>query len=245
MQGPPLPPATRDPRPPARPPPSRLGAELASRALRGIPSGGGPRRSRCIGGEGGAPGRGSPPTRPDPRPLSGTVWSGRARLGALDPVTSNPRGSGAREGSGPGLRQPPGCPSPGKRDAPASGKWPLRRGAESAPRPPPGALNLESGGRLLLAPRRGSPGPALTQREPRPQADPGPAAARSGTQPGGVTRSRRSAPGGRASVPALEGSGVWSAGVCGIRTSEVRLGAPKLPNGSARASGDASAGLCG
>lgn len=195
---PPHRPRLRDPRPPISLPP-RLGAELARGAQRGTPSGGPLAGAAELAGRAGLPGEGPPQTRLPPPP-----WPGRRREGAARsarPPSAQPAGErGPRRGRprgpcGAGVAAAPvGCPGPGERRAPASGKWPLRRGAESAQRPPPGALNLEPGGRLARRRAGAATRPAREMPEPRPRADPGPSAARTGSQPGGVTRSRPGAP---------------------------------------------------
>lgn len=67
MRGHPLPPAAAGP-PPADAPPSRLGAELARRAQRGIPSGGPLVGAAELAGRAGLPGEGAPQPGRAPAP---------------------------------------------------------------------------------------------------------------------------------------------------------------------------------
>lgn len=99
---PPSRPQPGDLRPPIHnPPASGWGRSWCAGRSRG-PQMGAPRGRRGVGGEGGAPERGSPP-RPGPRPLPGQAGGGRARPRAQDPQARSPRGSrGQGGGAEPG-----------------------------------------------------------------------------------------------------------------------------------------------
>lgn len=247
MWGPPSCQSPLDPRP-QMPRSPRLGAELARGAQRGTPSGEPLAGAAELAGRAGLPGEGPPNQAGPPPPLrraggggrgSGRTTPERAARGGAGP------GWGRRAGRRGGRGGPRGYPGPSERGAPASGKWPLRRGAESAPRPPPGALNLEPGGRPRSAPRRAGPGACAPAARTPPPGRPRPRRRALRVSAGRRHQiSALRAPGPRASVAALEGSGVRSARVGGVRVRGVRLGTPGPPNRSARESDHAFAGLC-